>query len=134
MDRNTCYRFAYLTSLMTLPSLILALMLVSANASIDSGFLSFLASIFIWITILSYASSVVLTIVSGFLAKSRWILFPPVLALLDIVLFLMFLPQDETAVGWRAIDVILLGGLVILNIAQVVILKKHIMRTKVGLN
>jgi len=110
------------------------MILVGANASLGSGLLSSVATLMLWVTILSYASSIVLAIASGFLAKSRWLLFPPILALLDIVLFLMFLPQNETAVGWRPIDVILLGGLAILNIAQIVILKKHNLRTKVDLN
>jgi hypothetical protein len=120
--------------MMPLPSLILLMIIVGVNASLGIGFLSSIATLFVWVTILSYSTSIVLAIASGFLAKSRWILFPPIVSLLDIILFLMFLPQEETAVGWRAIDVILLGGLVILNIAQIVILRKHNIHTRIGLN
>ncbi|MBU1319039.1 MAG: hypothetical protein KKH67_07565 [candidate division Zixibacteria bacterium] len=125
MDRNTVYRFAYLTSLVPLPAVILLMIVVTVNAGVGSGFLNGVTTLLIWVLILGYSTSIVLTIVSGFLAKSRWILFAPVVALLDIVLFLIFLPEQESAVGWRVIDAVLLGGLIVLNIIQIVILRKQ---------
>jgi len=125
MDRNAVYRFAYLTSLIPLPTVILLMIVVTVNAGFGSGFLNGVTTLLIWVLILGYSTSIVLAIVSGFLAKSRWILFPPVVALLDIVLFLIFLPEQESAVGWRVIDAVLLGGLIVLNIVQIVILKKQ---------
>ncbi|MFH1894236.1 MAG: hypothetical protein ABIK83_16320 [Candidatus Zixiibacteriota bacterium] len=125
MDRNVIHRFAYLTSLIPLPAAILLMIVVTVNADLGSAFLSGSITLLIWVLLLGYFSSIVLTIVSGFLAKSRWILFPPVVALLDIVLFLIFLPEQESAVGWRVIDAVLLGGLIVLNIIQIVILRKQ---------
>ena len=125
MDRNTVYRFAYLTSLIPLPAVILLMIVVTVNAGVGSGFLNGISTLLIWVLILGYSTSIVLAIVSGFLAKSRWILFPPVVALLDIVLFLIFLPEQESAVGWRFIDAVLLGGLIVLNVVQIVILRKQ---------
>lgn len=125
MNQNTVYRFAYLTSLIPLPTVILLMIVVTVNSGVGSGFLNGISSLLIWVLILGYSSSIVLAMISGLLAKSRWILFPPVVALLDIILFLIFLPEEESAVGWRLIDAILLGGLVILNIVQIFILKKH---------
>ena len=118
-------RVTYITSVLPLPSLALALLLAALNSVVDAYILRLLTTLFLWILAVSYSASLILGLVYGLVHRTPWVFVPPLAAMLDIGLFILVLPESETQVGWRTIDVLLLGGLHLLSIMQMIALRKH---------
>jgi hypothetical protein len=125
MWRQRFGRVTYITSVLPLPSLALALLLAALNSVVDTYILRLLTTLFLWILAASYSASLLLGLAYGLVHRTPWVLAASLAAMLDIGLFILVLPEGETQVGWRTIDVLLLGGLLILSIVQVIALRKH---------
>ncbi len=118
-------RVTYIASVLPLPSLALALLLAALNSVVDAYILRLLTTLFLWILAVSYSASLLLGLAYGLVHRTPWVLAASLAAMLDIGLFILVLPEGETQVGWRTIDVLLLGGLLILSIVQMIALRKH---------
>ena len=125
MLRLVCSRIVYASTAAPLPLLLIAILLSVLVSSTGLAFIDRLVSLLLWITGLSYLISLILAVVCGLARRSKILLFPALLAMLDIALFVVFLPKDETAVGWRFIDYLLIGGLVVLNMVQWLVLRRE---------
>jgi len=118
-------RITYITSVLPLPCLALALLLAALNSVIDTYILRLLITFFLWVMAVSYLASLVLGLAYGLVHRTRWVLAASLTAMLDIGIFILVLPEVVTQVGWRTIDALLLGGLLILSIVQVMALRKQ---------
>jgi len=124
MQNIVLKRVSFLTSVMPLPALAIVLILMAANRALDWAFISGLILILSIVIIVTYLSSLVLTIICGLMEKRRTILLPPLLSFLDMILFLSLMPTEPTSVGWRTIDIVLIVALVLLNIIQTIMMRK----------
>ncbi len=118
-------RVTYVASVLPLLSLLIVLIITAFNSFSDAHIFRLLTTFFLWTLACSYIASLLLGIAYGLIHRAPWVLAITLAAILDIGLFILALPDGETQVGWRPIDVILLGGLLILSILQIAALRKH---------
>lgn len=125
MLKFICARLLYWATVVPLPTLVAAILVTMLGNAADISLITGFATLLLWVVALAFMLSIVLAVACGLIRKSKILLFPAFLAMLDIALFVIFLPEDETAVGWRFIDYVLVGGLVALNVIQWLVLRRE---------
>ncbi len=125
MLRLICARLLYWATVVPLPTLVAVILLTLLGNAAGISFVTGFAALLLWVVAIAFALSILLAVACGLIRKSKILLFPAFLAMLDIALFVIFLPEDETALGWRFIDYILVGGLVALNVVQWLVLRRE---------
>jgi len=125
MLRFICTRLIYISTAVPLPVFVLAILFTMLADATEITIITGIASLLLLIAALSYLLSLLLAVICGLARRFKALLFPALLAMLDIALFVVFLPEDETAVGWRFIDYLLIGGLVVLNLIQWFVLRRE---------
>jgi len=123
MQNLMCRRILIAVSTVPLPALLIAVVL--RVLLVDARAESFPAVISIPLAVAGAAllASLCLAVVCGLLDRRGLLLFPALLALLDIGLFVLLIPENEASVGWRAIDLVLVGFLLLHNVYQIVYLR-----------
>lgn len=125
MLKFICARLLYWATVVPLPTLVAAILVTMLGNAADISLITGFATLLLWVVAIAFMLSIVLAVACGLIRKSKILLFPAFLAMLDIALFVIFLPEDETAVGWRFIDYVLVGGLVALNVIQWLVLRRE---------
>ena len=125
MQDLICKRFAYWATVCPLPMLALSLVFAAIRSALGLDFLTVLTTALLLISGMSYLASLVLTIVYGFVSKSKQLLFPPFASILLIALFVIFLPENVREDPWRTSDIFIFVGLVLISIMQMLSLRRR---------
>lgn len=118
-------RFAILTTALPLPCVIVSLVLGAIRGWLDLDFLQYPINLLLICCGICYPASLVLTLLWGLTTKSAVLLFTPVSSLILITLFVLFLPDNIRENPWRAIDIFIFAGLVVLNLLQYMSLRRR---------
>jgi hypothetical protein len=126
MWRVTLLRVALVISLVPIPALVLSLLLLTIDSALGKTPLGDISTALLWVVGVAYLLSMAATMFAGVVWGSRLLLLPPVTSVIDLGLFAVFLPPGDSAVGWRTIDAVLLSLLCLLNVVQIMLLRRHL--------
>jgi len=125
MQDLICKRLAYWSTVIPLPALAVSLIVGAVRIGLELEFLRLLMTALLVTSASSYMASLLLTIVCGVVSKSRPLLILPATSLLLIALFVVFLPENVRENPWRVVDIFIFVGLVVLNIMQMLSLRRR---------
>ncbi len=125
MRGSLCKKFALRATMVPLPLLALSIVSGSLATGLGLTYLRYFTVILLLGSGIGYVASLALTIVYGFISRRPPIMFLPAASLVLIALFVAALPEDVRAEPWRAIDIAIFTGLIVMNIAQMISLRKE---------
>jgi hypothetical protein len=122
---NLC-KLALVCSIVVLPTAITGALLTSFGKQTDILLIRIPGTIALLSALVAYIGCLVSMLLYAFLTRTSALMTVGLATLLVIALFMLTLPENETGVGWRLIDVGLLGTLAVLVVVQSILLRREI--------
>ena len=132
MRGATCWKLAFAATILPLPLLALATVLGSIGTGLGFGFIRYVTAILLVASGTSYLASFGLAAAYGFISRRPRLLLIPAASLFLIAIFVVALPDNVREEPWRTIDIAVFAGLIALNIAQVLLLRRKTPETAGG--